>query len=52
LQSNVARRLIPLFDRVLVARAAAQTKTAGGILLPEPNKRVNEVSLALPARLQ
>jgi len=33
--SAVARRLKPLFDRVLVSKAIAETKTAGGIILPE-----------------
>mmetsp|Transcript_19780 Transcript_19780/g.14213 ORF Transcript_19780/g.14213 Transcript_19780/m.14213 type:complete len:99 (-) Transcript_19780:4-300(-) len=30
-----ARKLIPLADRILVRRVLPQTKTAGGILLPE-----------------
>lgn len=30
-----ARRLIPLFDRVLIQRAEAVTKTKGGIVIPE-----------------
>ncbi|XP_012257765.1 10 kDa heat shock protein, mitochondrial [Athalia rosae] len=30
-----AKRLIPLFDRVLIQRAEAVTKTKGGIVLPE-----------------
>lgn len=29
------KRLIPLFDRVLIQRAEAVTKTKGGIVLPE-----------------
>ena len=29
------KKLIPLFDRVLVQRAAAETKTKGGVLIPE-----------------
>ncbi|XP_066597751.1 10 kDa heat shock protein, mitochondrial [Prorops nasuta] len=33
--ANVAKRLIPLFDRVLVQRAEAVTKTKGGIVIPE-----------------
>ncbi|XP_012223356.1 10 kDa heat shock protein, mitochondrial [Linepithema humile] len=33
--ANVVKRLIPLFDRVLVQRAEAITKTKGGIVLPE-----------------
>lgn len=31
----VAKRLIPLLDRVLVRRADAITKTAGGIVIPD-----------------
>lgn len=31
----MARRLIPLLDRVLIERVQAATKTAGGVLLPE-----------------
>ncbi|XP_073947464.1 10 kDa heat shock protein, mitochondrial [Choristoneura fumiferana] len=30
-----AKRLIPLLDRVLIKRAEAVTKTAGGIVIPE-----------------
>eukprot|EP00958_Prasinococcus_capsulatus_P001903 scaffold175_cov414-Prasinococcus_capsulatus_cf.AAC.11 len=30
-----ARRIIPLLDRVLVERVLPQTKSAGGILLPD-----------------
>ncbi|KJE90795.1 hypothetical protein CAOG_02040 [Capsaspora owczarzaki ATCC 30864] len=33
--ANVARRLKPLFDRVLVERLVAPQKTKSGILLPE-----------------
>jgi len=33
--ATVAKRLIPLFDRVLIQRAEAITKTKGGIVLPE-----------------
>ncbi|KAL7670879.1 hypothetical protein ACOME3_005795 [Neoechinorhynchus agilis] len=33
--SKALRRLIPLFDRVLVERFAPETKTKSGILLPE-----------------
>lgn len=29
------RKLVPLFDRVLVKRFVAETTTAGGIMLPE-----------------
>ena len=40
--STVGRKLIPLLDRVLIQRAAQQTKTAGGIILPESQKKLNE----------
>merc|ERR1712234_25928 len=33
--SGVAKRIMPLFDRVLIQRAAAETKTKGGLLIPE-----------------
>jgi hypothetical protein len=33
--SNLAKRLIPLFDRVLIQKAEAVTKTKGGIVIPE-----------------
>jgi len=32
---SAAKRLIPLFDRVLIQRAEAITKTKGGIVIPE-----------------
>lgn len=32
---SIAKKLIPLLDRVLVEKVAARTKTVGGILLPE-----------------
>jgi co-chaperonin GroES (HSP10) len=31
----MAKRLIPLFDRVLIQKAEAVTKTKGGIVIPE-----------------
>jgi chaperonin GroES len=31
----VAKRLIPLFDRVLIQKAEAVTKTKSGIVIPE-----------------
>lgn len=34
-QSSAIKRLIPLFDRVLVQKAEALTKTKGGIVIPE-----------------
>lgn len=33
--SAAARRLVPLLDRVLVERFAAETKSKGGIMIPE-----------------
>ena len=33
--SALVKKIIPLGDRVLVKRVVAQTKTAGGIFLPE-----------------
>ncbi|XP_047993635.1 10 kDa heat shock protein, mitochondrial-like [Leguminivora glycinivorella] len=33
--ASAARKLVPLLDRVLIKRAEAVTKTAGGIVLPE-----------------
>ncbi|KAK2586889.1 hypothetical protein KPH14_009826 [Odynerus spinipes] len=33
--ASAVKRLIPLFDRVLIKRAEAVTKTKGGIVLPE-----------------
>jgi chaperonin GroES len=34
-QAAVVKRLIPMFDRVLIQRAEALTKTKGGIVIPE-----------------
>ncbi|XP_030746435.1 10 kDa heat shock protein, mitochondrial [Sitophilus oryzae] len=33
--SGVLKRLVPLFDRVLIKKAEAITKTKGGIVIPE-----------------
>ncbi|XP_049874784.1 10 kDa heat shock protein, mitochondrial-like [Pectinophora gossypiella] len=33
--ANVVKKLVPLLDRVLIKRAEAVTKTAGGIMIPE-----------------
>jgi len=33
--AGIAKKLIPLLDRVLILRAEAVTKTAGGIVIPE-----------------
>lgn len=34
-ENKMAKRLIPLLDRVLVEKIVAPTKSVGGILLPE-----------------
>ncbi len=61
LQAGALKNFIPLFDRVLVQRLAAETKTKGGVLIPEKSQakvleatvvavgpgRVSEVSLEL-----
>jgi hypothetical protein len=47
----MARRLIPLLDRVLIERITAPTKSAGGVLLPEsavPKVRVTRLAFWLP----
>ncbi|XP_066256825.1 10 kDa heat shock protein, mitochondrial-like [Euwallacea similis] len=33
--SGAIKRLVPLFDRVLIKKAEAVTKTKGGIVIPE-----------------
>jgi len=39
----MSKRLIPLFDRVLIKKIVPQTKTASGILLPESSQtKLNE----------
>lgn len=35
LQASALRRFIPMFDRVLIERAEAITKTKSGIVIPE-----------------
>lgn len=35
IQSGAVKRLIPLFDRVLIKKAEVVTKTKGGIVIPE-----------------
>jgi len=43
--ANFAKRIVPLFDRVLVQRAKAKTKV-GGILLPEAAaQKTNEATV-------
>lgn len=34
-QAAAVKRLLPLFDRVLIKKAEALTKTKGGIVIPE-----------------
>merc|ERR1712047_217624 len=36
--SGSLKRFIPLFDRILVQRAEAMTKTKGGIIIPEKSQ--------------
>jgi len=39
----MSKRLLPLFDRVLIKKLIPQTKTASGILLPESSQnKINE----------
>jgi len=47
--ASVAKKLIPLFDRVLVQRAVAETKSKGGILIPEAaqNKTLEATVMAV-----
>eukprot|EP00116_Pleurobrachia_bachei_P013822 sb/3474084/ len=41
--ATAIKNFIPLFDRILVSRAVAATKTKGGIMLPESSqKKLNE----------
>ena len=35
MQSGALKRFLPMFDRVLIQRAEAATKSKGGILIPE-----------------
>ena len=37
-QSGALKRFLPLFDRVLVQRAEAVSKTKGGIIIPEKSQ--------------
>jgi chaperonin GroES len=46
----MARRLIPLLDRVLIEKVVAPTKSAGGVLLPE--SALPKVGYAAAAALQ
>eukprot|EP00631_Chrysoreinhardia_giraudii_P001979 CAMPEP_0197422036 /NCGR_PEP_ID=MMETSP1170-20131217/13011_1 /TAXON_ID=54406 /ORGANISM="Sarcinochrysis sp, Strain CCMP770" /LENGTH=100 /DNA_ID=CAMNT_0042949341 /DNA_START=41 /DNA_END=343 /DNA_ORIENTATION=+ len=44
--TSLARRLIPLADRVLVKKIVAQTQTAGGVFLPDANlPKMNEAEV-------
>ena len=38
---GIARRLLPLADRVLVKKMIPKTQTTGGIFLPESNSQKN-----------
>jgi len=33
--AGIAKKIVPLFDRVIVQRMAAETRTKGGLLIPE-----------------
>ena len=51
---SLLRKLVPLADRVLIRRVQMQTKTAGGILLPDSaqsQQPEGEVIAAGPGRL-
>ncbi|KIW01303.1 uncharacterized protein PV09_07340 [Verruconis gallopava] len=40
------KNLVPLMDRILIQRVKAETRTAGGILLPEASvKELNEAKV-------
>jgi hypothetical protein len=41
-QASALKKLIPLGDRVLVKRIVQEARTAGGILLPDTGKKLNE----------
>jgi hypothetical protein len=43
----VAKRLVPLLDRVLVEKVVPPTKSAGGILLPDSMTKVGLFSFFL-----
>lgn len=45
----MAKRLIPLLDRVLVEKLAPPTKTVGGVLLPETASKVRDACRAQSA---
>ena len=37
-QAGAVKKFLPMFDRVLVQRFAAETKTKAGILIPEKSQ--------------
>ena len=43
---GMAKRLVPLLDRVLVEKLAPPTKTVGGVLLPETASKVRDACRA------
>ncbi|KAJ8613434.1 hypothetical protein CTAYLR_002315 [Chrysophaeum taylorii] len=44
--ASIARRLIPIADRVLVKKLVAKTQTAGGVFLPDSNlPKMNEAEV-------
>ena len=45
-QSGAVKRFIPMFDRVLLQRAEAISKTKGGIMIPEKaQQKVSEATV-------
>lgn len=40
--SSAGRKLIPLFDRVLIRKIQQQARTSSGIILPEKTAQMNE----------
>ncbi|KAK1937430.1 chaperonin, 10 kDa domain containing protein [Babesia divergens] len=44
---SIAKRFMPLFDRVLVARVKPETKTKSGILLPESSSLSSRLATVL-----
>lgn len=39
--ASIARRFLPLFDRVLVSKVVPELKTASGIILPEATAKAD-----------
>ena len=45
--SAVARRIVPLLDRVLIQRATAESRTKGGLLIPESARAKTDQGLVV-----